>query len=145
MTVFNCVLSKYPNSYFIYYFMILMYKYKTWLLYSSANISCKVLCCLLNWSRIIYVFYLLSFITSTYFTQERMVQLHKIFVLWFGKKFQPKNSKLGNPLQHLCFRLCKVVVLLTSCLYNMWFLYNWYWCHQKHESTHWLTRAFSDM
>jgi hypothetical protein len=50
---------------------------------------------------------------------------------------------LGNPLQLLYFACVRFFVLLTSCLYNTWFLYNWYWCHQRHGSTHWLARAFS--
>ena len=143
MAVFNCSVSKYANRYFLYYFMILIYKYKIWLLYSSVNISCKVLCCLLNWSRIIYVFYLLSFYTIHIFYTGNDGTASQNFCSTIWRKISAKELKIGKPITTPLFCLCKVFVLLTSCFYNMWFLYNWYWCHQRHGSTHWLARAFS--
>jgi len=120
MTVFNCLVSEDPHRYFLYYFMILIYKYKIWLFYSSVNVSCKVLCCLLNWSRIIYVFfYLLSFYTIHIFHTGNDGTATQNFCSMIWRKISAKEFKIGKPITTPLFYLCKFVVLLTSSLYNM--------------------------
>jgi hypothetical protein len=109
-SLFHCLMSKYSSRYFLHDFVIFRYKCTILLFYSSVNRSCKVLCCLLNWYRIVCVFICCHFIPS----QSNPHMLHRKwqycftkFIIYFysmlWRIISAMELKIGKPITTPCF------------------------------------------